>query len=195
MTLVLKPVFWWALILFLFAVPFYRSVNRDLKKEIPIIKSIKNFQGIDQDNQVKSFQDFRKYLVLNLHFTRCPGECVDLMKQSQKLQVKLLPFIDHIHMISLTVDSEYDSVEVLKRYSTDLGAHKNLWSFWRAKNSQDLETYLQKELYLSINESLDPFEIAHSTKFVLIDSKLQIRGYYDQVEDLLLDFAFLLHHL
>lgn len=188
-----KKTFWIPYITILFLFPLVRSFLQNTSKQVPIIKTLsKDLKLIRSDGQKFSLLQFSQYIIFNLHFTRCPGDCIDLMKKTQTLQVKMMPFQHLVHILSLTIDP-YDSLEILQNFAKEQGANKNLWSFVKATEEEFLENYLKEELYLSMSLGKDIFELAHSVKFVLIDPQHRIRGYYNDIDPLLLDFGFLMY--
>ena len=72
-----------------------------------------------------------KISVLDFIFTSCPGPC-PIMSNNMRIlynQYKLHP---DLQFISITVDPEYDSQEVLKIYADANGVNDRRWKFLRA---------------------------------------------------------------
>lgn len=89
-------------------------------------------------------------------------------------------------IVSITVDPEGDTPEVLEVYGRTHAIDPNRWRLLTGPYNEVLNL-VQQGFYLPIaeNEGADPKLIAeqgpitHSTKLVLVDAELQIRGYYD----------------
>ena len=114
-----------------------------------------------------------KISVLDFIFTSCPGPCPIMSNNMRMLynQYKLHP---DLQFISITVDPEYDSQEVLKIYADANGVNDRRWKFLRA----DMEKVkkLSSDGFLLMSDNLPA---GHSVKFVLIDGDGNIRQYYN----------------
>ena len=114
-----------------------------------------------------------KISVLDFIFTSCPGPCPIMSNNMRTLynQYKLHP---DLQFISITVDPEYDSQEVLKIYADANGVNDRRWKFLRA----DMEKVkiLSSDGFLLMSDNLPA---GHSVKFVLIDGDGNIRQYYN----------------
>ena len=114
-----------------------------------------------------------KISILDFIFTSCPGPCPIMSNNMRTLynQYKLHP---DLQFISITVDPEYDSQEVLKIYADANGVNDKRWKFLRA----DMEKVkkLSSDGFLLMSDNLPA---GHSVKFVLIDGDGNIRQYYN----------------
>ena len=114
-------------------------------------------------------------------FTRCPSACprVTIAMQGVQLQAKMrnLP----LHLVSFSVDPEYDTPDVLRRYGTEFRADFATWSFVTG-DSAAIKKTAEQGLKIAVDGKADPskpdFGITHGTQLVLVDSKGEIRGYY-----------------
>jgi protein SCO1/2 len=96
-----------------------------------------------------------KAWVVNFIYTSCPDTCPLQSAEMAKLQGEL----DHeanFRLLSITVDPERDTPQILSRYAERFRADPNRWS-----------------------EGNYDTAFIHSSRFVLVDDKAQIRGYYD----------------
>lgn len=141
------------------------------------------FQASELDGQV---------WVADFIFTSCQAECPLMSLEMQKLQAKLEP--QHpVKWISFTVDPEQDTPQRLAEYAQRYQAGDN-WSFLTGSR-EALYTLAQRDFKLPVQDlrpqgdhqqhqhghgSSSPF--LHSQKFVLVDQKQQIRGYYDSTD-------------
>lgn len=90
-------------------------------------------------------------------------------------------------LVSFSVDPERDTPEVLARYAARYHADAKRWLFLTGKRS-DLHQLLLEGFRVSVAQ-LSPDDprvvqepIVHSDRFVLVDSRLRIRGYYRGTE-------------
>jgi protein SCO1/2 len=109
--------------------------------------------------------------VADFMFTNCPGPCPRMSSQMRQVQTALAP--NGVKMISLTIDPRRDAPETLRVYASRYSARPGVWFFLTG----DVETlrHLDRDVFKlgDIDGSLD-----HSTRFVLVDRKEQVRGFY-----------------
>jgi protein SCO1/2 len=109
--------------------------------------------------------------VADFMFTTCPGPCPRMSKQMSEVQAALQG--TDARMISLTVDPDHDTPPVLAKYAAYYSARPGVWFFLTG----DAETlrHLDRDVFKlgDIDGTLD-----HSTRFVLVDRKSQVRGFY-----------------
>lgn len=111
-------------------------------------------------------------------YTRCSGPCPLLTANMAGLQ-KRLP--KSIGLLSFTVDPDHDSPEVLTVYARKFGADAQRW-FFVTGDKPGLIKLFRDGFQIAAVESADAPEgqnVAHTTKFVLIDGDGRLRGYYD----------------
>ncbi len=131
-----------------------------------------------------------KILVVNFIFTRCPGVCPLLTKKMGDLgkEISAWKESDQIRFLSFTADPEYDTPQVLSEYAAKYNADPARWKFLTGDSSEVEKTIVQgfkismgKEPVSSPGSSeKEIFEIVHGERFVLVDSKSRIRGYYSE---------------
>ena len=84
-----------------------------------------------------------------------------------------------VHLISFTVDPDTDTPQVLHGYAERLHAQPGRWDFLTGSKSS-LYDISRNGFKLGVAESGDEEGVpVHSTRFVLVDRKGVIRGYYD----------------
>lgn len=110
--------------------------------------------------------------VADFIFTSCAGQCPFMSAQMRRLQDEF-PREGGIRFVSFTVDPKRDTPEVLSEYADRFRSEKGRWFFLTGAREE-------------INRVLAGFHLSgaddpamHSTRFVLVDSKDEIRGYYD----------------
>ncbi len=142
--------------------------------ELPAYGEIADFKLIESAGNVFARHDLKgNAWLVNFIFTRCPGMCPTMSLQFQMIQ-KTLPA--SVNLLSISVDPEYDTPPVLKEYADKYRAEAGSWYF--LTGSKNDVNALIKSFHIGTDD--DPN--AHSLRFVLIDDKAQIRGYYDSTE-------------
>jgi protein SCO1 len=145
----------------------------------------------NQLGQTVSWKDMHgKVIVADFFFTHCPTICPALTRSMRRLQNGInngervgdrTP--DFLHLISFSIDPERDSVAALKKWADRFQVNPDQW--W-------LVTGDKKAIYdMAINEmklgivdgkGIDT-DFIHTDHFVLLDTNLNIRGYYHGLDD------------
>jgi protein SCO1/2 len=68
-------------------------------------------------------------VVLNFIFTTCTTICPVTSKVFSQLQNKLGNYRDKVHLVSISIDPEHDTPEVLREYAKKIGAEEG-WQFY-----------------------------------------------------------------
>jgi cytochrome oxidase Cu insertion factor (SCO1/SenC/PrrC family) len=120
--------------------------------------------------------------VADFIFTRCALSCPRMTRQMMRLGT-LMPRRD-LHRVSISVEPEYDTPEVLSEYAEAHGVEDQRWLFLTGEREAIL-TLARDGFLLGVDDSPPPGAaselepILHSTRFVLVDGEGRIRGYYD----------------
>lgn len=147
-------------------------------KELPYFAQVPMFDFINQDSVSYTHnQLLGKYTVVDFMFTRCHGPCPIMTGFMEQLYTEFKDN-DKVQFLSISVDPEYDSVSVLKQYAIDHNVTDNRWQFIR--NSMEEVVKLCED---GFQLSADDLPGAHTTKFVLVDEKGYIRGYYSGTDE------------
>ena len=141
---------------------------------ISVIKDVPPFLFKPQDGKLFSEKEFRnKITVLDFMFTSCPGPC-PIMTNNMIHLYQDYEKVDEVQFVSITVDPNIDSEEILKQYANAHGVNDSRWQFL----TSDLEAIkdLKKNGFMLYADELPR---GHAVKFVLIDRDGRIRKYYD----------------
>ncbi len=142
--------------------------------------TIKPFVGlVDQEGRAFDLSQLQgKVYIANFFFTRCPGICPKMMN-NLKVYQKALNEIGNIRMISMTIDPDNDTVEVLKRYADEYKIDSNRW-WLLTGDKENIYKQAKENFIISVSDgdgqSVEDF--THSERVMLIDKEGIIRGYY-----------------
>ena len=110
--------------------------------------------------------------IVSFIFTRCPLSCPRITSMMKSLQEKLEG--RHVQLISITVDPDFDTPEVLGKYAERVGADPSRW--WFLTGSRDaIYELIEKRFKLSVaipspEESKAGAEaVLHSDRLALVD--------------------------
>jgi protein SCO1/2 len=111
--------------------------------------------------------------VVSFFYSTCPSICVQQNQMVQELQKEFKS--DGVRFVSISVDPETDTPEAMREYAARFGADPEKWLFMTG----DL-TYIRRvgaEVFrLAVDQKF------HTEKFVLVDAKGAIVGYYSWPE-------------
>jgi protein SCO1/2 len=107
------------------------AAHQTKQGRLPKIAPAPAFALTSQDGKPVALADFRdKVVAVTFIYTSCKDTCPVLTALMAYVQDKLGPdFGKRIAFISITVDPERDTPEVLKRYAETFGANFNGWAF------------------------------------------------------------------
>ncbi|VAX35026.1 Cytochrome oxidase biogenesis protein Sco1/SenC/PrrC, thiol-disulfide reductase involved in Cu(I) insertion into CoxII Cu(A) center [hydrothermal vent metagenome] len=141
---------------------------------LPVLNEVADFSLIDTEGKIFTKENLKnKVWVASFIFTTCSDICPIMSKNMASL-FRSFELLDDVEFISVTVNPENDSPEVLKEYAKRYQAKAGKWHFLTG-DRKDI-----KELVVGSFKMGDIKEpVFHSPKFVLVDKKGYIRGYYD----------------
>jgi protein SCO1/2 len=144
---------------------------------LPSYGAVDDFHLTDQNGHPFEGRSLEgKIWVADFIYTQCPGPCPRMTSQMHQVQQATAKMQD-VALVSFTVDPANDSPAVLAAYAKAHHAQHERWYFLTGPQAT-LNQVCRYELKLgNVDGSLD-----HSTRFVLVDSRSQIRGYYDTSE-------------
>jgi len=154
------------------------QVNALSNRPLPSYGTVPKFELVNQDAQPFGSRELAgKIWVADFIFTTCRGPCPIISTRMSELQKPLEK--SDVHLVSFTVDPETDTPPVLRIYADKLRKEPLRWDF--LTGARDAIGSLSRDgfkLGLSDGETPDSGPV-HSTRFVLVDRRGTIRGYYD----------------
>jgi protein SCO1 len=146
----------------------------------PVLEPLPEFSLLDQAGLAVGPDELRGHpFVANFIFTRCISACPMLTTQMLNLQRRLGDDAHRVRMVSISVDPEHDTPEVLARYAEERGATRR-WTYLTG-DLDEIKATIERGFRVRMGERVplgDAFDILHATHFVLVDADLRIRGYY-----------------
>jgi cytochrome oxidase Cu insertion factor (SCO1/SenC/PrrC family) len=152
----------------------------EARPRLPVFEAV--LAGEEGGRPFSSQELAGKVWVADFIFTNCGGPCPVITDKMAGLQKSLPP---EIKLVSVSVDPERDTPEVLARYAATFDADPKRWLFLRLDKGA-LYHLVFEGFRLPLAE--DPSapsraRVTHSTKFVLVDGVGEVRGYYDSNGD------------
>jgi protein SCO1/2 len=147
-------------------------------RPLPVMGEVPAFQLTGSTGQPfeKSSLDGHVW-VADFFFTTCTGPCPRMSAQMRQVQNSTAN-TPAVKLVSFTVDPARDTPEVLADYARRYKADPARWHFLTGDPAK-LDSLARNTFKLnSVDGSL-----VHSTRFVLVDRKGRIRGYYASTDD------------
>ena len=178
---------WWGLLMLTFvgasaAFLWESVVVRRAEGRLPLLGDVQDFALTDQDHRPLTRQTLLgSTWVADFIYTECGSQCPRMSRQMARIQ-SLLPKESTMKLLSISVDPEHDTPEVLARYAQRYGADPTRW--WFATGSSDTLHRLAENFKLAPRgPSAESFTLNHSNRLILVDSGSHIRGYYEGTDD------------
>ncbi|MGA9521077.1 MAG: SCO family protein [Myxococcaceae bacterium] len=153
----------------------------------PVLYPLPEFTFTRQDGQPFGSQQLRgRVWVANFIFTRCPTVCPAFTRKMAGIQHRTEKLGAAVHLVSFSVDPDYDTPEVLTAYAQTHRADLRSWSFLTGRQQAMQQTVVSgfKQSMQQTGQRDDVNGgILHGTHFVLVDRDLQIRGFYSSNDD------------
>ena len=132
--------------------------------------AVPDFLLTERDGSQVSLSSLKnKVWIADFIFARCAGQCPLMSQKMSALQDK----IKNAYFVSFTVDPENDTPAILSDYAKIYHADPSCW-FFLTGDKETLNRVAQGFHVTGLDEPM-----FHSAKFILVDKKGQIRGYYD----------------
>ncbi len=140
--------------------------------------ALPDFSFTERSGQALSRKDLLgRVWIADFIFTSCAGPCPQMSRHMQRLQ-KDLSELESLRLVSFSVDPERDTPEVLRRYSERYHADPQRWLFLTGPMEQIYDIAIDG-FKITVQAARENNQIIHDTRFILVDQRGVIRGYYD----------------
>lgn len=156
---------------------------------------VPDFTLTERSGRKASLADLKgKVWVAQFFYTHCTDICPLTVPQMSLLHLEYLndpEFRSAVRFVSITVDPERDTAQVLRKFADGFSADPELWLFLTGDKAVTYRL-AQQGLKLGIGEEKNPPEVVeksgeekellHSNRLILVDQKGRIRGYYSGID-------------
>jgi protein SCO1/2 len=174
-----SPLFWILFVAAMLTWPILRSIQaeRALPQNRPVIGRVRDFALVDQNGDTFGDGELRgRVWVANFIAIQCEPMCAQtrrMMVKMGEVQHRSRNLGDAFRLVTLTVDPARDTPERMTEYSRKYRASKRTWRFVSGPAP-------------TVRALLEDFAVAErapQTRFVLVDTAMQVRGYYDLADE------------
>lgn len=165
--------------------PISRTEPNDTDKP-PVLSSVPSFSFTNEDGKPFGSKELagKPYLVAFM-FTRCPSICPALTRRMKEVDQAAKKAKKELKLVSISVDPDNDTPEVLNEYAKKHGADVNNWAFLTGDHSKVAKTSedgFKMALTGQLEEGKPHLGITHGSHLILVDGAGQIRGYFRSTE-------------
>lgn len=147
-------------------------------------ETVADFSFTTQDNETLSLDDLQgKYWIADFIFTNCTTVCLPMTANMKYLQDAIIEKDLDVHLVSFSVDPDYDTPEVLQQYAESYEADLTSWSFLTGYDFDTIKEFSIKSFRSMVQEPVDgDDQVIHGTQFFLVNPKGEIIERYDGVQ-------------
>ena len=168
------------------------NVVKGKKQSDSIWHTTKDIRLVNQLGDTVNLYDQKgKIIILDFFFTSCGSICPKLTRNMSKLQQSFIRGGDKhkkqvdttiVQFMSMSVDPQRDSVPVIREYANRMDVVADNW--WLLTGNRDsIYNFAFEEMKVDkfSEEPVSP-DFVHTSRFVLIDKNMQVRGYYNGLD-------------
>jgi len=157
-----RPLFWIALVGAIASWPIVWALRAPVPGPLPVIATLPRFELLDQSGAAFGSKDLDgRVWVASFIFTRCATVCPLTTATMARVQSRTRQLVPDFHLISFSVDPDYDTPARLGGYARAHHASPRAWTFLTGTPSG--VRY-------------------HTSHLALVDREGRIRGYYDSTD-------------
>jgi len=139
---------------------------------------ITDFSLTNQSGKETKLSDLKGSIwVADFIFTSCESICPDMTTNMAKVQ-RAFPDTPNVRFVSISVDPERDTPEVLTAFGERFGADPQRWDFLTGDKE-----YIKEISYQGFLIGSGDVMTNHSNKFILVDREGDIRGFYTGTDE------------
>jgi len=147
-------------------------------KPLEVMGQIPSFVLTSSNGQAFDSKSLTGHIwVADFIYTNCDGPCPMMSAQMRRIQDSTFAEMSDVKLVSITVDPDRDTPPALAAYAKHFRGDPARWYFLTGDKDKLTDLGLAFKLQ-TVDGSL-----THSTRFVLVDRRMQIRGFYTTGED------------
>lgn len=144
-----------------------------------IYHKIPYFELINQDGKTVTRDDLLGHVyIADFFFVTCPTICPKMTTNMSYIQDKYKGH-PNLRLVSITVNPENDSKDVLKEHADKVHADTKNWDFLTGNKDSIYNLAFNGFFVSAQRDSIAPGGFLHSGMLVLVDKNAHIRGYFD----------------
>lgn len=184
---VLRNPYVWGFVIGIVTLTAIRPLLRHMPQPPPVLSQLPEFSLVGVDDRPYGSKELHgQVYVANFFFTSCRSICPAIMQGMKRLQSGFTERgVRGVRLVSISVDPEHDTPEVLDAYAKGLSADREHWTFLTGDPERIRSLVVdgfKTPMVKAPEGGAEPIDIAHTGKLVLVDGSGRIRGYYGSDE-------------
>ncbi len=174
----------WALLTAAIAVAIVALVREQTAEPLPVFATLPHFSLTERSGAEVTLRELSgRPWVADFFFTRCTMVCPLLTEQMAKLRERL-PGDLPLTSVSISVDPEHDTPNILRDYAAGKGITDSAWLMLTGERGA-VRSLVRDGFLLAVEDAPEnvAMPILHSTRFALVDGEGRVRGYYSPLEE------------
>jgi protein SCO1/2 len=154
---------------------------------LPIFGTLDAFELRDQDDRPVTAEHLRGSVqIIDFVFTTCPGICPMLTQQMAILERNTRDYGNRVHFVSISVDPENDSPQLLREYGDKHHINYARWSLLTGPLDKVEKVVVdgfksamgKQRVPASTEGAPDLMEVTHGQNFIVVDAAGRLRAYH-----------------
>ncbi|WP_226676514.1 SCO family protein [Rossellomorea aquimaris] len=159
--------------------------GKDVEESFPMKVEVGDLDAVDQSGEEVSLAKLNKgkIVVADFIFTNCDTVCLPMTANMTKLQQKIAEagLEDEVQLVSLSIDPEHDTPEVLTEYSSRYEFDDGNWSFLTGYSRDEIESFANVSFKTPAAEVEESNQFVHGTSFYLVSENGTLLKQYEGV--------------
>ena len=153
--------------------------------DLAVLAELPDFSLTERSGKKVTLADLRgRVWVTDFIFTSCAGPCPVMSRRMGRLQSELQrDRMDQVLCVSITVDPEHDTPQVLREYADSKGADPKQWLFLTGEKKAVRSLIIDGFKLTAPKTPEEEESLLHSTRLALVDRRGRVRGYYSTLSD------------
>ncbi|WP_341357026.1 SCO family protein [Rossellomorea sp. y25] len=157
------------------------------EESFPMKVEVGDLVAVDQNGETTSLADLNKgkIVIADFIFTNCDTVCLPMTANMSKLQKKIADagLDDDVQLVSISVDPEHDTPEVLKQYSGRYEMDDENWSFLTGYSRDEIESFANVSFKTPAAQVEGSNQFVHGTSFYLVSEDGVLLKQYEGVSN------------
>lgn len=133
---------------------------------------VDDFKSINHEGKEIRLSDFKgKVLIVDFIFTNCLTVCIPMTANMAELQEKLKDEKLDVEIISISVDPDVDTPEVLTEYVLGFGGDLANWTLLTGFAQQFIEDYAFNNFKTIVKKPEEGDQIIHGSSYFLVNQE------------------------
>ncbi|MHA7139648.1 SCO family protein [Rossellomorea arthrocnemi] len=161
--------------------------GENVEESFPMNVEVGDLAAVDQNGESTSLGELNKgkVVIADFIFTNCDTVCLPMTANMSKLQKKIAKagLDGEVQLVSISVDPEHDSPEVLKEYSGRYEVDDKNWNFLTGYSRDEIESFANVSFKTPAAQVEGSNQFIHGTSFYLVSEKGVLLKQYEGVSN------------